>query len=116
MEKNHGTEKEYLPWLITNTKVTSEVFDYGNCNDLRITAWYNPEGAGLRDMIIKSKLHPVTLLYYLSPHKMTELLNENLVTLCNLRDAIKVDKVSHILSENEIKRISDDIRYLHQDE
>ncbi len=116
MEQTHGKEKEYLPWLITNTKVTSEVFDYGNCNNLKVTAWYYPEEEGLRDMIMASKLHPVTLLYHISPHKITELLNLNIVTLSSLREAIKKDQVSHILTDEETKHVLDDIKYLYKDE
>lgn len=116
MEQNHGLEKKYLPWLVTNTKVTSEVFDYGDCNNLKVTAWYFPEGEGLRDLIIKSKLHPVTLLYHVSPHKINTLLNENIVTLSSLREAIKKDHVKHIFTDQEIDHINDDLKYLYKNE
>ena len=114
MEQTHGQEKNYLPWLVTNTKVTSEVFDYGDCNNLKVTAWYYPEGEGLRDMIMTSKLHPVTLLYHISPHKINTLLNENIVTLSSLQEAIKKDRVSHILNNQEIDHIKEDLKYLYQ--
>ncbi len=116
MEQIHGKEKEYLPWLVTNTKVTSEVFDYGDCNNLKVTAWYYPEGEGLRDMIMNSKLHPVTLLYHVSPHKINLLINKNIVTLSSLREAIKKDMVNDILTKEEIRHCLDDIKYLYNNE
>lgn len=110
MEQTHGSEKEYLPWLITNTKVTSEVFDYGDCNNLKVTAWYYPEGEGLRDMIIRSGLHPVTLLYHLSPKKIDELISRNIVTLSSLKKAIKMHIVEDVLSDHDTDHILKDIK------
>ncbi len=110
MEQTHGTEKKYFPWLITNTKVTSEVFDYGDCNNLKVTAWYYPEGEGLRDMIIRSGLHPVTLLYHLSQRKIDELINRNIVTLSSLKKAIKMHIVDDVLSAHDIEHVLKDIK------
>jgi hypothetical protein len=112
MEQIHGQEKTYLPWLITNTKVTSEVFDYGDCTDMKVTAWYYPEGEGLRDLIVNSCLHPITLLYHLSDRKVTELLNRNIVTFSSLKRAIQKDQVHDILSDRESQHILEDIKLL----
>lgn len=112
MEQIHGQEKTYLPWLITNTKVTSEVFDYGDCTDMKVTAWYYPEGEGLRDLIVNSCLHPITLLYHLSDRKVTELLNRNIVTFSSLKRAIQKDQVHDILSDELSSHILEDIKLL----
>lgn len=112
MEQIHGQDKIYLPWLITNTKVTSEVFDYGDCTDMKITAWYYPEGEGLKDLIVNSCLHPITLLYHLSDRKISELLNRNIVTFSSLKRAIQKDHVHDILSDRESQHILEDIKLL----
>ncbi len=116
MEKIHGQEKIYLPWLVTNTKVTTEVFDYGGCNDLKVTAWYYPQGEGLRDLIIASGLHPVTLLYHISTKKITELINRNIVTVSSLKKAIKMHTIDDILTTRETDHILHDINLLATDE
>lgn len=116
MEQTHGKEKEYLPWLITNTKVTSEVFDYADCVGLKITAWYYPEGEGLRDMIIRSGLHPVTLLLHISDRKISELINRNIVTLSSLKKAIKMHTIDDLLTEKEIEHTLKDINCLTKNE
>ena len=116
MEQIHGNETTYHSWLITNTKVTSEVFDYGDCNNIKVTAWYYPEGEGLRDMIIKSKLHPVTLLYNISPKKINELLERNIVTISSLKKAIKMHSLGDLLSERDIDQFKKDIKCLETDE
>ncbi len=115
-EQTHGKEKEYLPWLVTNTKVTSEVFDYADCVGLKVTAWYYPEGEGLRDMIISSGLHPVTLLYHVSTKKITELIDRNIVTLSSLKKAIKMHTVDDLLTDKEIDHILKDINSLTKNE
>lgn len=116
MEQTHGQKITYLPWLITNTKVTSEVFDYGNCNNLKVTAWYYPNGEGLRDMITASRLHPITLLYHISPKKISALIESNIVTITSLRDAIKNDKLKGVLSDQEMHHVLEDIKYLYKNE
>ncbi len=112
MEQIHGREKTYFPWLVTNTKVTSEVFDYGNCVGLKVTAWYYPEGEGLRDLIVNSGHHPVTLLYHLSTKKINTLLERGIVTFSSLKEAIKKDRVHDILSDEESAHILEDIKLL----
>lgn len=116
LEQTHGKEKEYLPWLITNTKVTSEVFDYADCAGLKVTAWYYPEGEGLRDMIVQSGLHPVTLLYHVSTKKISELINRNIVTLTSLKKAIKMHTVDDLLTDKETDHILKDINCLTKNE
>jgi len=116
MEQTHGKEKEYFSWLITNTKVTSEVFDYADCVGLKVTAWYYPEGEGLRDLIINSGLHPVTLLYHVSTKKISALIDRNIVTLSSLKKAIKKHTIDDILNDNEIDHILKDINCLTKNE
>lgn len=116
LEQTHGKEKEYIPWLITNTKVTSEVFDYADCVGLKVTAWYYPEGEGLRDMIISSGLHPVTLLYHVSTKKINELVSRNIVTVSSLKKAIKMHTIDDLLTDKEIDHILKDINCLTKNE
>lgn len=88
-------------WLITNTKVTSEVFDYCRCINLIVTTWTKPEGYGLQDLIIASGLHPVTLLYGISKEKIRSLLDKEIVTCVRLKTAILNNKVDDILNKEE---------------
>lgn len=72
-----------VPWLITNTKVTSEVKAYANCVGMKVTAWDYPEGEGLNEMIDKSGLYPVTASTNLSQRQKGELLGKGIVFLRN---------------------------------
>lgn len=49
-------EKFDQAWLITNTKVTSEVKKYAQCVGLKVTSWDYPEDQSLRKLIIDSQI------------------------------------------------------------
>jgi Holliday junction resolvase-like predicted endonuclease len=68
-------------WLITNTKATIDATTYAHCIGLKVISWDYPRGEGLRDMVERSGLHPITLLTSLSNSQKMTLL-ENHITLC----------------------------------
>jgi hypothetical protein len=92
-------------WLITNTKITTEVFDYCQCVGLRFTTWNLPHGRGLQDMIIASGLHPVTLLHEIPKEKINTLLSRGVVTCARLKTAILNKQVYDILTKEETSQI-----------
>lgn len=96
-------------WLITNTKVTSEVFDYCKCVGLMVTTWIQPDGKGLQDMIQASGLHPVTLLYGIPRSDIKVMLDRGIVTCARLKTAILNDKVNDILDQKEKSFILENI-------
>lgn len=112
MEHGHGLQITYYPWLVTNTKVTSEVFDYAKCVGLELTSWTHPAGHGLSDLIMGAGLHPVTLAYHLPRTKIDRLLDRGIVTCARLKTAIDRQDVSDILTHEEIKKISEDIKVI----
>jgi hypothetical protein len=114
MEHGHGTQTTYHPWLVTNTKVTSEVLDYAKCVGLEVTSWTYPEGRGLSSLVMAAGLHPVTLAYYLPRFKIGQLLERGIVTCARLKEAIDKQSVSDILSLSEIKRVHQDLQYICQ--
>ena len=69
-------------WLVTNTKFTSTAIEYGSCQGgLRMIGWNYPPIGNLHDMIIESKLHPLTCLVSLTGREKTALLDQGVV-LC----------------------------------
>ncbi len=68
-------------WLVTNTKTTIDVNTYAQCKNIKVISWSYPDGGGLRDMIEKSRLHPVTILTSLNQSQKRTLL-ENHIVLC----------------------------------
>lgn len=99
-QKQNGNTKNY-PWLITNTKVTSEVMSYCSCVNLIVTTWTTPHGQGLQDLIQASGLHPVTLLSDISGKKIGDILEKGIVTCARLKTAILNKEVNDILTKEE---------------
>jgi hypothetical protein len=92
--KNHS-------WLVTNTKVTSDVESYCNCVGQKVTTWTYPKGKSLQDMIVSSGLHPVTLLSEVPKNKIKFLLDLGIVTCSRLKTAILNNQTHDLLDENE---------------
>ncbi len=66
-------------WLVTNTKTTIDANTYALCAGMKVISWSFPEVGSLRELIEKSRLHPITMLTSLShTHKVT-LLNSHVV-------------------------------------
>lgn len=111
--KNNPSEKNYS-WLVTNTKVTSEVFDYCACVGLRVTTWTNPKDQGLQDMIVNSGLHPVTLLYQIPKSNIKILLDRGIVTCARLKTAILNGLVDDVINNEEKSAILRDINRINK--
>lgn len=68
-------------WLVTNTKTTTDANTYALCTGLKILSWSYPEEGSLRELIEKSRLHPVTMLSSITGSQKEKLLNNHIV-LC----------------------------------
>jgi Holliday junction resolvase len=68
-------------WLVTNTKVTSEVIKYANCVKLRIIAWHYPEHENLEYFIENKELYPVSILQGLNNQQKIILFNQGTITI-----------------------------------
>jgi hypothetical protein len=108
-QKHNGSGTTNHSWLVTNTKITSEVLDYCQCVGLKYTTWTSPKGQGLQDMIVTSGLHPITLLYGIGRNKINSLLNRDIVTCTRLKNAILNHQVDDILDKNETMFILNNI-------
>jgi ATP cone domain-containing protein/restriction endonuclease len=81
-------------WIVTNTKTTIDANAYANCAGMRVLSWDYPVGEGLRELIERSRLHPVTMLTTLSQSQKMTLL-ENHIVLC--KDILKNPQSLNIL-------------------
>jgi hypothetical protein len=50
------------PYLVTNTRFSSEVVKYADCVCMRLIGWNFPDKAGLEQLIEKYRLYPITML------------------------------------------------------
>jgi hypothetical protein len=82
--KEDKTKIFHQPWLITNTKFTTEAIEYGNCIGIKIIGWSHPESGDLQYLIESIGLHPVTCLSTLTNDQIKLLLNKGVVLLKQL--------------------------------
>ena len=89
---NHS-QQYHQAWLVTNTKVTKDVLDYAKCMDMKVLAWGYPQMGSLREIIISSGLHPVTVLVGLNPNQYQSLFDHDIVTCADLKRAIDTNEL-----------------------
>lgn len=91
-------------WLVTNTRITPDALSYALCSNIKIISWNYPANEALRDLIEKSKLHPITVLTTLSQNQKQSLLDQHVVLCKNLEQNLNLlnlsnDKKQSVLAE-----------------
>ncbi len=99
-------------WIITNTKFSSTAIEYGSCQGgMRMIGWNYPPVGNLHDMILESKLHPLTCLATLNGREKKSLLDKGVVLCRTLLE--NVDLLPAIgLNEVKSRRVLDEIEAL----
>lgn len=79
-------EDKTVPWIITNTRFTTDAVNYAACRDLKLTSWGYPRGEGIMDLIEAAHLHPITILDGLSRDTLELLFSQGIVVCRQLVD------------------------------
>ena len=66
--------------VVTNTRFTEDAEKYGECCGLHLLSWDYPKGNGIREIIDKFKLYPITSLTSLSKSDKQILMDNGVVT------------------------------------
>lgn len=69
------------PWLITNTKITSEGIAFANCKKIKITAWKFPPNESLEKLIEDKFLYPITILIQTPSNIIKNLIENNFILI-----------------------------------
>jgi hypothetical protein len=77
---------KFQGWIFTNTRFTSDSIQFGKCSGLKLVAWDYPAGHGLKDMIEKENIFPITILHSLTKKEKQKLMEEGIVTCAVLRE------------------------------
>lgn len=81
LKDKHGFTKAMI---VTNTKITLDALAYADCEGVRVLSWGYPEGAGIRDLVEKHKMYPITQLSFLSLTNKQELMAKDIVLISQL--------------------------------
>jgi len=83
-------------WVVTNTRFTSDAETYGNCIGLKLLSWDYPKNNGLKDLIGRMNLHPVTCLSSLEQFEKQRLLKSNIIFCKQIYDDKNILKSADI--------------------
>jgi hypothetical protein len=93
-------------WLVTNNRFTSEAIKFGTCSNLNLMSWDYPSQNGLKDLVSKFKVYPITCLTTLTMAEKEILLLQNILTVYNLvhnKDGFAKLKLSQSRVKNVMK-------------
>lgn len=94
--KSHENTK---PWIITNTRFSTDAIKYSECQGIKLTSWGYPKNEGIMDIIESTRLHPVTMVEGLTKEDKIRLMTAGVVTAKQLLDP----KVRELLPSNFVK-------------
>lgn len=98
-------------WVVTNTRFSSDALQYGNCSELHLLGWDYPYGNGLKDIIERLKIYPITILSQLTKDEKQTLLNRGIVICLQLvnnpeiLDSLQLSSTKYDALEKEINKI-----------
>ena len=98
-------------WLITNTKFTSTAIHYAECKGLTLLGWNYPARGNLQDLILETKVHPITCLVSLSGTQKRSLLSRGVVLCSDLISNPEYVK-GFGFSDQKIKKLFEEIHSL----
>lgn len=79
LAQSSPTLKTY-PWIITNTRFSTDAIKYAECQGIKLTSWGYPKNQGIMDLIEQTRLHPITMIDGLSDSDRQRLLSAGIVT------------------------------------
>ena len=101
--------KQSIGYLVTNTRFSQEAIEYATCMNLKLLSWNYPEAQGLKVLVERTQIHPITCLASLTKKEKQLLLNNKIIHCRQLLENSEIlkelrfnhVKISNILSEAE---------------
>jgi hypothetical protein len=70
--------------IVTNNKFTEDALNFAKCSNLKMLSWDYPPQNGLREIIDRLKIYPITCLTTLTLNEKEQLLVANIITIKDL--------------------------------
>ncbi len=84
--------------VVTNTRFSLDSVEYSKCSGIRLLGWDYPEGNGLKDIIEREKIYPVTILSNLTKKEKGVLMEQGIVTCSQLMEDL------HLIDQLQLTR------------
>jgi len=88
------------PWIVTNTRFSTDAIKYSECQNIKLTSWGYPKEGGIMDLIERTGLHPVTIIENLSSGDKMRLMAAGVVTCKQLLDPANHSLLSRDFIDN----------------
>ncbi|MFW5793565.1 MAG: restriction endonuclease [Bacteroidota bacterium] len=92
---------DFEGWVVTNTRFTADSMAFGTCSGLKLLSWDYPQNNGLKDIIERLKIFPITVLTMITKKEKIILMDKGIV-LCS--QLISNPKVFEIIGINKNKQ------------
>lgn len=95
--------------VVTNTRFTDDATSYGVCSGLKLLSWDFPVGNGLKEIIDREKIFPITVLTRLTIPEKQRLMEKGVVTCRQIMEApealnnLNIDRTKQLNILAEIK-------------
>lgn len=97
--------------IVTNTRFTSDAEAYGSCCGLHLLSWDYPKGNGLKDIIDREKIYPITALSSLTKaHKA--ILMERGIVICRQVSQNEAELNALNLTKNRRRKVLEELHDL----
>jgi len=94
--------------VVTNTRFSSDSIEYSKCNGIMLLGWDYPQNNGLKEIMEKENIYPITILENLTRKQKEQLMNQGVVTCkqlvlnINLLADFTISKRKQIKLEQEL--------------
>ncbi len=108
------SDTKFFGWVVTNTRFTEDALAYGRCAGLHLVSWDFPKNKGLKDMVEKLGLFPITVLTDLNKKEKELLLDKGIVLCRQIRkqpstlDSLGLSGTKQNKVMQEVKALCDD--------
>lgn len=79
-------DMEFMGWIVTNNRFSTDSIDYATCSGLNLMSWDFPPGNSLKELVLKHNVFPVTILSHLNAMETENLIEQGIVTCAQLLD------------------------------
>lgn len=100
------------PWIVTNTRFSTDAIKYSECQKIRLMSWGYPKGEGIMDLIEHTGLHPITIVDQLSGSDKMRLLSAGIVSCRQLLNPAN----HHLVSQDFIVSILPNLELICQNQ
>ncbi|MBN2401214.1 MAG: restriction endonuclease [Spirochaetes bacterium] len=95
--------------IVTNTRFSADSIEYGICSGLHLIGWDYPEGNGLKEIIEREKIFPVTVLNFLTKNHKQYLMDKGIITCSQLSANAGILNELRLSKNNSVMNELDDI-------